>query len=354
MSPTHARPLWQLISDCVDISKPTDPKLRALWGDVRQALGCDDRFDPQNLYLLKDRFSDHDVQEEPLIGFVHVPAGKFTMGSKDDPADNPAGPQTIDHPFYISRTLVTVDQYAEFIRDKGYAEGSTWWDQQGTDWRNGSFGSKVKNDDYKKHLARRSVALRTQPMQWEEQQALGSRPVWGVNWFEARAYARWLNAQLAPNIGGALGTGYAVMLPTELQWERAARATSLARADGRTWPWGNQEFDAEQHANLNQTIGGVCAVGLFPPNLIGLYDMVGNTWEWMDNLHQGKVWDFARVNRDRALASEESFDKSECPSLRGGSWFDDPDFARCSFPGGYRPDDWNNGIGFRVVLSLAN
>ena len=350
----EGKELWKLVADRVDITQPTDPKLRALWGDVRHALGCDDRFDPQNFYLLKDRFFDHGVQEEPLIGFVHVPAGKFTMGGKEDKDDNPPGPQNIDNPFYISRTLVTVDQYAAFICDKGYAEGSLWWDQQGIEWRNGSFDSKVQNEDYKKHLGRRTLALRSQPMQWEAQKAVGSRPVWGVNWFEARAYARWLDAQLAPAIGKALGAGYAAMLPTELQWERAARAASLSQADGRTWPWGNQEFDAEQHANLNQTIGSVCAVGLFPPSPIGLLDMAGNTWEWMDNLNQAKVRDFARVNRDRALVSEESLEKSDLPALRGGSWFNSPDHARCSLRNRIPPDYWLDFIGFRVVLSLAN
>ena len=350
----QAQEMWKLVADCVDITKPTDPKLRALWGDVRYALGCDDRFDAKNFYLLKDRFPGHIEQDEPLTGFVRVPAGSFTMGGKEDKDDNPPGRQTIDKPFYISRTLVTVDQYAAFIRDGGYADGSNWWDQQGTDWRNGSLDSKIKNDDYKKHLDRRTVALRSQPMQWEEQQALGSRPVSGVNWFEARAYARWLDAQLAPAIANALGAGYAAMLPTELQWERAARASALAQADGRTWPWGNQEFDAEQYANLNQTIGSVCAVGLFPSNPIGLLDMAGNTWEWMDNLYQAKVRDFARVKRGRALASEESLEKSDRPALRGGSWFDLPGDARCSYRGRLPPVLWDYHVGFRVVLSLAN
>jgi formylglycine-generating enzyme required for sulfatase activity len=354
LSTMHARALWQLISDCVDINKPTDPKLRALWGDVRHALGCDDRFDAQNLYLLKDRFTGNSEQDEPLTGFVRVPAGQFTMGGKEDKDDNPPELRTIDKPFYISRTLVTVDQYSMFIRDKGYADSSIWWDKQGIDWRNGSFDSKVKNDDYKKHLARRTVALRSQPMQWDEQKALGSRPVWGVNWFEARAYARWLNAQLEPKLIKTLGAGYAAMLPTELLWERAARAASLAQADGRIWPWDSQKFNAEQHANLNRTIGGVCAVGLFPPNPVGLCDMAGNTWEWMDNLYQSNTRDFRRIEIDRALASDESLEKSDRPTLRGGSWFLDPDFARCSYrsrlPHGY----WDGDVGFRVVLSLAN
>ena len=346
--------LWQLVDDAVDLTKATDPKLRALWGDVRRALGCDDRFDPQNFYLPKVRFVGHSAVEEPLAGFVRVPAGAFTMGGNEDKDDNPPESRTIDKPFYISRTLVTVDQYSAFIRDGGYAEGSPWWDKQGTDWRNGSFDSNVKDDEYKKHLASRTVAHRAQPMHWEEQKALGSRPVWGVNWFEARAYARWLNKKIEPSMTNALGARHSVMLPTELQWERAARATSLVLAGGRTWPWGNQEFIAEHHANLNQAIGGVCAVGLFPPNPIGLYDMAGNTWEWMDNLYQLKVRDFARVNKDRILVSEESSERSDRPTWRGGSWFGDPGYARCSFRYGSRPGVWSGLIGFRVALSLAN
>ena len=354
LSPAHAKELWQLVADCVNIDKPTEPKLRALWGDVRHALGCDDRFDPQNFYLLKDRFSGHSATDEPIHGFVHIPAGNFMMGSKEDD-DNRPKQRTIDKPFHICRTLVTVNQYAAFIGDGGYADGSIWWDKQGTDWRNGSFDSHVKNDDYKQRLVLRAVTLRQQPMRWDEQKNFVSRPVWGVNWFEARAYARWLNARVASRIAASgVAAGYAVMLPTELQWERAARAAALTQAGSRTWSWGELEDGIDQRANVGNSTGGVCAVGLFLPSPIGLYDMAGNAREWMDNLYQPEAGDFERLGRDRALISNEWLEMSDRPTLRGGSWSDDSHDARCSFRGWNRPGDWSDTVGLRVVLSLPD
>ena len=196
--------------------------------------------------------------------------------------------------------------------------------------------------------------LRNKPMLWDEQKTPGTYPVWGVSWFEARAYARWLNSKLAPKLSSAVGVEYAVMLPTELQWERSARATSLIQADSRNSPWGNEEFNAEKHANLHQAIGSVCTVGLFPPNPVGLQDMAGNTWEWMDNLYTEKPETFQRVDRNHPLASANSLEKSDQPSLRGGSWIDRVGSARCSYRGRDHPGYWDLNIGFRVVLSLPD
>ena len=349
--PEQAKALWQLVADCVDIHKPADPKLRALWGDVRSALGADARFDPQQPYLMRERFKGHSEADEPIPGFVHIPAGSFTMGSKAD-EDNPPRKVTIENDFYIGRTLVTVAQYSRFLINEGY-KNDVWWDKQGVEWRSGAFDSKVNGKAYKAHLAQRTVVLRSQPMQWDEQQASCTRPVWGVNWFEARAYVRWLNARLAPNISASdLLAGYEVMLPTELQWERAARAESLTKADTSTWPWGNLEDDPEQRANLNKSIGSVCTVGLFPTNPIGLCDMAGNALEWMDNLYGLEGDYFPRIKRDQQLVSLETSGKSDRPALRGGSWLSVPSFARCSARSRFRPDNWDGGFGFRVVLSV--
>ena len=352
LSPGHAKDIWKLVADCVDINKPTEPKLRALWGDVRSALGADERFDPKHPYLMRQRFEGHSEQDEPIPGFVRIPAGPFTMGSKAD-KDNPLRQAVNEKDFYVNRTLVTAEQYAVFLRNGGYKD-DTWWDQQGIEWRSGAFDSKVKDKEYQAHLAQRPVVLRTQPMQWDEQQASRTRPVWGLNWFEARAYARWLNARLAPTISAiSLLAGYEVMLPTELQWERAARAESLTKADMSTWPWGNLEDDTEQRANLNQLIGSACAVGLFPPSPLGLYDMAGNALEWMDNLYTVRVDGLSRIKKDQQLVSSKVSEMSERPALRGGSWISVPGYARCSARSRYRPDNWDAGIGFRVVLSLA-
>ena len=346
--------LWRLVQDAVHIEKPTDPKLRALWGDVRSLLSCDDRFNPEKPCLFNSRFDGHTAQDEPIPGFVHIPAGQFPMGSEED-KDNPPRQVAINHPFYISRTLVTVQQYARFIKAGAYKGDNPWWDKQGVEWRNGKFDSKVKDERYKKWLAQRRVDLRQQPMGWPEQENLASRPVSGVSWFEARAYARWLNAEMRQSITDAtIDRAYEIRLPTETQWERAARAKSLTEADTRRWPWGDDEKLADQRANLNQKVGIVSAVGLYPPNPIGLYDMAGNAWEWMDNLYQSKPDKMLGVRKDVDLMSAEALEKSDLPALRGGSWFLGPGGARCSCRNRGRPDAWAGYVGFRVVLSLAD
>ncbi len=353
VSPEAGTALWQVVKNSVNLPAEPNLKLRALWGDVRSLLGCDDRFDlPDRPYVMKERFEGHNSADEPIPGFVRVPAGQFTMGSKAD-SDNQPRQLNIAEPFYMQRTLVTVDQYDLFLQGLGYVSDA-WWDKQGIEWRNGKLDSKVQDEALKKWLDRRTVDLRTEPMGWETQKAFGGRPVHGVTWFEARAYARWLNERMRSHITeSGLGAQYQVLLPTEVQWERAARASSLGAADDRVWPWGDDDALAENQANLGQKIGSVCAVGLYPPNPIGLYDMAGNAREWMDNLYQPKQDDFSRIKKDQDLVSLESTAKSDSPALRGGSWFSSSDDARCSCRGGVRPDGWGDGVGFRVVLSLA-
>ena len=126
VAPTEGGPLWALVrggvgdGDPSTYRKPIEPKLRALWGDVRSALGCDDRFDPDNFYLLKDRFAGHDETVEPIPGFVRVP---FKNEGRDAP-------------FYICRTLVTVDQFTLFVdaKSRGY-DHPDFWDASGQLWR---------------------------------------------------------------------------------------------------------------------------------------------------------------------------------------------------------------------------
>jgi len=330
LTPADAREHWNLVKDCVDFDKPIEPKLRALWGDVRSALGCDDRFDPNNFYLLKDRFEDHDERIEPIPGFVLVPADKFVMGHAAE-KDHQPHKANIAAPFYISRTLVTVDQFALFLQgeDAPY-DNKDYWDVASAAWR-------------KEH----PTLSRIDELGWSAQRRYGSRPVFSVSWFEARAYARWLNAQLRPALDRLDASGvsgkYEVTLPTETEWERAAGAASLTSADGRRWPWVGDDSDIDQRANVKLLVGCASAVGLYPPNPIGLHDMAGNVREWTDNV--GEPGLVKRVLGDAK--------KVHLLSLRGGSGADSPAHASCSFRLWNVPDGWGEATGFRVMLSLA-
>ncbi len=359
---------------------------RERWADLQSTLGADLRFDRATLYGAKNEndkpipgvplylpkarhiwtYPTLSAQEasdiEPITGFVRIPGGTFKMGQAEE-SGNEQREINIENPFYIARHLTTVDQYASFVDDGGYAQDS-FWDKQGIEWREGRFDSKVENKDYREYLDRRTPDLRKQPMDWNDQRSYGSRPVMRLSWFEARAYTRWLQERLGEAqpyqalfaAQGALA-GYKVALPTEAQWERAARAQDLTRSDPkRVWPWEGDDKTAHLKANIAASkIGRASVVGLFEPNPAGLHDMVGNLWEWQDNLYDGKGDSVQlRLAKDKELKSLEDLDKSDLPALRGGSWNYTADFARCSSRSGLDPDYWYGGVGFRVVLSLAN
>jgi len=359
--PDDARSFWMLVADSFDLPSHMGetvekPELAALYGDVRAALHSDPRFDEEKPHQWAKRFLGEN--SEPIPGFVGVPAGPFTMGDNRE-SNNKSHEVNIASPFYIARTLTTVAQYAKFVEAKGYQAGADIWSAQGLEWRCGDFDSTVESKVYADHLKQRKADRRGEPWNWTEQREHPSRPVTGVTWFEARAYARWLNAQMRPEIDAVPALkNYAVMLPTEDQWERAARAKDLTSADARRWPWaGDDEKDVSQRANVSASgIERVSPVGVFAPNAIGLFDMAGNAWEWQDNLYAStSKTGYRRVSAAQPLQTHEDLDKCDLPALRGGSWVDQPERASCSYrDGGDPPDFWIDIVGFRVVLSLVS
>jgi formylglycine-generating enzyme required for sulfatase activity len=245
-------------------------------------------------------------QPDDLDVFVPVPAGEFRYGE-------PPRPERIAQPFWIAQYPVTNSQFRRFVDDKGY-EQRAWWSQAGWAWR--------------------EERRRTQPGYWDDIDWNNPIfPVVGMSWFEAEAYTRWLNARLAaiPLADGQIAAkpaGYAVRLPTEQEWERAARGVA-----GWEYPWG-PTFEASQ-ANTGESGGirttAVCtyAQGV---SLTGAWDMSGNVWEW-------------------TCSPWSQNDKS--PVVRGGSWSSYRRLVRCAYRVRNGPGDFINNIGFRVVVSLA-
>lgn len=321
--------------------------------DFWTALGADKRFNPKRFHLPSERLARNqdDTEREPIPGFVRVLAKEreeFKLFS---------GPTVVLRQFYMARYLTTVDQYASYIAAEGYGdphgERPEWWDTLGWLWRTGQWDSQVKDEAYRNRLARRMPELRGTPKMWSEQLLFGSRPVMGLGWFEARAYAAWLTIQLREELEG-LAYGYAVRLSNEAQWERAVRAVDTVHTDQRQYPWiGADQASAHLRANIGPSgIGRPSLVGLFAPNPLGLCDLCGNLWELQNNLYRrdGSGQENGLTFDVSSLQTLEEMDK---PALRGGTWFSPADGARASFRLADRPAGWLDDVGFRVVLSAA-
>jgi formylglycine-generating enzyme required for sulfatase activity len=152
---------------------------------------------------------------------IRIPAGEFWMGSDDGPENERPRHRVHLDEFYIARHPVTNAQYAKFIKETGHRE----------------------------------------PYYWNEKRFnQPNQPVVAVSWHDALAYCEWAGLRL----------------PTERQWEKAARGT-----DGRKWPWGDEPPD-ERRCNFGTQVGATTEVGSYPDGAspYGCQDMAGNVWEW--------------------------------------------------------------------------
>lgn len=243
---------------------------RAEAGDVLGELG-DPRFDP-DFFHLPGRYRG---DPEPLAGFVEIPPGPFAMGEDKERQD-----LSIDYPYWVARYPVTVGQFGVFIDAGGYAT-QEWWTETGWAWRQGRWDSQVEDEWLRRWLKTRPVELRGEPMWWSQQRTIGNRPVMGVSWFEALAYCRWLDDALRRSGKARLleNQGYIVRLPTEAEWEKAARG-----GDSRSYPWGDEDWEAERANILDSEIVHATAVGMYPKGATtttsaALHDISGNVWE---------------------------------------------------------------------------
>jgi formylglycine-generating enzyme required for sulfatase activity len=256
---------------------------------------------------------------DDLDEHVKVPSGKFLYGENKESIEIPCH-------YWIAKYPVTNAQYARFISDKGYEQQNLWSDE-GWAWRTGRYDSKAKGDWEKDWLSTRPPDARNKPYWWGNSEFNNPIfPVVGICWFEAEAYCNWLNTQ---SLTIKSPDNYTVRLPTEEEWERAARGT-----DGPEYPWGD-EFELE-NANIAEGGGtGATAICTYPQGAspTGVWDMSGNVWEWT------RSW-FDEEERYRVL--------------RGGSWDFDRRDARCACRYRLIPGDFYDDVGFRVVVSLAD
>ena len=242
--------------------------------------------------------------------WVRIPAGKFVMGAQNSEPDGPHFDEEADddespvHEVYldafrIARYPITVSQYRQFLSDEGY-QNERWWNS-------GGFGQF------------------SEPESWSDQLPYPSRPVVGVSWFEAAAYCRWAG----------------VRLPTEAEWERAARGT-----EGRKYPWGHEEPDKLRTnfaPDWKPAVGHPTPVGIFPLDTTPerILDMGGNVLEWC------RDWfaEYAGEHLTNPCGPEEATGRV----FRGGSWHFDAWSCRAAFRFGIEPVSRYVFLGFRVA-----
>ncbi len=249
---------------------------------------------------------------EDLDTFISIPAGPFLYGDEKRKV-------ILEIPFSIGKYPIANLQYQRFMDAGGY-ENRAFWSEEGWAWRTGTYDSKAEEDYEKRQLERRPAEKRHEPFYWHDRRWNNPlAPVVGVSWFEAEAYCNWLTKALSKPI----------RLPTEEEWERAARGT-----DGREYPWGN-DFDLNKlngyefwQAEKKSSNRSTTIVGQFPEgnSQEGLCDASGNVWEWTNS------W-YGKTNR----------------VLRGGAFYVTRDGVRCAYRYGYAPGDFDDFVVFRVV-----
>ena len=157
-----------------------------------------------------------------------------------------------------------------------------------------------------------------------------TQPVVGVTWFDAQAFAEW--------IGGSL--------PTEAQWERAARGTSA-----RTYPWGDTPPKARQHANFARRYNRPVSVGQFSKGESpeGIADLAGNVWEWCLDEYSPTAYQRGSSDVSRNPLNLRFRDVLRARVIRGGAWDVGRAFLRSGLRFKFYPLDSTHTIGFRVV-----
>ena len=166
---------------------------------------------------------------------------------------------------------------------------------------------------------------------WEDEMLNGdTQPVVGVTWFDAQAFAEW--------IGGSL--------PTEAQWERAARGT-----EARVYPWGDTPPKARQHANFARRYNRPMPVGQFPKgeSLDGIADLAGNVWEWCLDEYDPAVYQRNGKGVPQNPLNLRFRDVLRARVIRGGAWDVGRAFLRSGLRFKFYPLDSTHTIGFRVV-----
>lgn len=265
----------------------------------------------------------HSLTKEVLI-----PAGPFMMGTSVEPwaLDNERPAHEVHVPGYWIDTIpVTNGAFRSFIDDGGY-RNPRWWTAQG--WTHvkeaGLVAPKYWERDGDRWIRTRFGVV--EPVPEDE-------PVQHVCWFEADAYARWAGRRL----------------PTEAEWEKAARHDPRS-GRSRRYPWGDED-PSPRHANLGGSALRPSPAGSYPGGAspLGVHQLIGDVWEWVSSDFRG----YPGFNAFPYQEYSEVFFGSDYKVLRGGSWAVDPAACRGTFRNWDYPIRRQIFSGFRTARDAA-
>ena len=217
--------------------------------------------------------------EKAPADMVYLPGGTFAMGNNQGKLNEQPVHEVVIKPFYIDIHEVTVSQYATFLEETGHK----------------------------------------QPAYWQPELDRPDDPVVGITWNDALAYATWSGKRL----------------PTEAEWEYAARGGAL----DKTYPWGDQPD--RKYANFSSS--GIAPVKRFEPNGYGIYDMIGNVWEWCSDWYSDDYYRVASRNNPQGPFTGTH------KVLRGGTWYSNEEQIRITNRYYSLPEIKSFHIGFRCV-----
>jgi len=249
-------------------------------------------------------------------GMVRIASGTFTMGSDTGPShERPAHAVELDE-YWIDRDEVSVAEFCEFLN--GCEATLDLNDRFRLVMQHGQEETLML--DMASHFCR----VQFNDGKFRPLSGYEDHPIVTVTWHAAAAYAQWAGKRL----------------PTEAEWERAARGSPVTNV----YPWGDT-FAADS-ANYNENVGHTTAVGSYSANDLGLYDMAGNVWEWCADWYDAKYYDSSPAKDPTGPNS------GQYRVVRGGSWRASAfDKLRCAVRSAQTPETMRSDLGFRCVRS---
>jgi formylglycine-generating enzyme required for sulfatase activity len=259
-----------------------------------------------------------------LPEFTAVPAGPFVMGSDAGEADErPEHTVRLDR-FRVSVQPITNGEYGRFVREAGHRAPGV--DELPLVVR---AGGPDRERAFRSHAEAYTWAESTPPVSHID------HPVTLVRWEDATAYCRWLSEIM----------GKPVRLPTEAEWEKAARG-GLER---QRYPWGDRLDTDRANFLIDPALKnshGTRPCRSYAPNGYGLYDMAGNAWQWVGDWYDPAYYAASPDENPTGPAT------GQFRIVRGGGWLaSDAAMLTCSHRHKVPPDTYSYGIGFRVVYS---